>query len=62
MVSTLLSSVSSTEWLNKIRWKNKCIGVVAQLVEPLDPLKKNRCGGLGVGSSPTDSNKKVPFF
>ena len=30
-------------------------------VEPLDPLK-NRCGGLCVGSSPTDSNKKVPFF
>ena len=61
MVSSLLSSVSSMEWLNKkVRWKNG-VGVVAQLVEPLDPLK-NRCGGLCVGSSPTDSNKKVPFF
>ena len=61
MVSTLLSSVSSTEWLNKIRWKKKCVGVVAQSVEPLDPLKTG-VGGLCVGSSPTDSNKKVPFF
>ena len=61
MVSTLLSSVSSTECLNKICWKNG-VGVVAQSVEPLDPPKKTGVGGLGVGSSPTDSNKKVPFF
>ena len=62
MVSTLLSSVSSTEWLNKkIDWKNG-VGVVAQSVEPLDPSKKTGVGGLGVGSNPTDSNKKVPFF
>ena len=61
MVSSLLSSVSSMEWLNKkIRWK-KTVGVVAQSVEPLDPLK-NKYWGLCVGSSPTDSNKKVPFF
>ena len=49
------------EWLNKkIGWK-KCVGVVAQSVEPLDPLKTG-VGGLCVGSSPTDSNKKVLFF
>ena len=50
MVSTLLSSVSSTEWLNKNSLeKKKCVGVVAQSVEPLDPLKKNRCRGIGRG-------------
>ena len=62
MVSTLLSSVSSTEWLNKICWKKRGVGVVAQSVEPLDPPEKTGVGGSGVGSSPTDSNKKVPFF
>ena len=36
-----------------------CVGVVAQSVEPLDPRKNRRSC---VGSSPTDSNKKVPFF
>ena len=37
-----------------------CVGVVAQSVEPLDLIQI----GIGscVGSSPTDSNKKVPFF
>ena len=41
MVSTLLSSVSSTEWLNKkFVGKKHGVGVVAQSVEPLDPSKK----------------------
>ena len=40
--------------------EKKCVGVVAQSVEPLDPPKKQ--GAVCVGSSPTDSNKKVPFL
>ena len=41
--------------------EKKCVGVVAQSVEPLDP-PKNKYWGSCVGSSPTNSNKKVPFF
>ena len=62
MVSTLLSSVSSTEWLNKNSLENKCVGVVAQSVEPLDPPKKQVLGDCAWVRVPPIPIKRCLFF
>ena len=62
MVSTLLSSVSSTEWLNKNSLEKQVCRSRSSVGRAFGSLEKTGVGGLGVGSSPTDSNKKVPFF
>ena len=62
MVSSLLSSLSSMEWLNKKFVGKNGVGVVAQLVEPLDPLKKTGVGDCAWVRVPPTPIKRCLFF